>query len=108
MSFDSWLNSRRESFRDKHTQQALKDSKNREQALETANRKADIDSTTLEHNLFATTDRLETSTNEVNTIAKQIELEQINNKINKGGLTAEEIAELNEKEAFTKICVRQH
>lgn len=93
MTLDSWFNSRKESFRDKYAEKAIAEGHDREQALQYGLQPADISRATLEQKLYAISDRLETSTKEVNDCSSNLEI--INNHLNNGGLTTQEIVRLN-------------
>ena len=73
LSFDSFLNGRRESYRDKYTEEAIKSGSQREQALTEATRQAEIETSHLKVQLCATSERVESSTAEVNYYADKIQ-----------------------------------
>lgn len=73
MSVDSWYRSRQDLFRDKFLQEAIQKGMTKEKALEEANRKSEEFIQTLKVKLTASSDRLNTSTNNVNEWAKKIE-----------------------------------
>jgi len=65
MSFDSWLTSKKDSFKDKLLEEALKKGMANENALEEANRKSEEIIQTLKVKLTSTSDRLDNSTKNV-------------------------------------------
>jgi intracellular sulfur oxidation DsrE/DsrF family protein len=73
MSVDSWYRSRQDLFRDKFLQEALQTGTTKEKALEEANRKSEEFIQTFKVKLTASSDRLNTSTNNVNELAKKID-----------------------------------
>lgn len=72
MSVDSWISSKKESFKDKILQEALQKGMKNEQALEEANRKSEEFIQTLKVKLTATSDRLNTSTKNVSEYSERI------------------------------------
>ena len=84
MTFDSWLLSRRESFKDKFAEQAIKIGQDRERALEHSGKEADKTISTLEAKITATSDRVETTTKEVNDLSESMEI--LNKQIRNGDM----------------------
>jgi hypothetical protein len=66
MSVVSWYRSRQDLFRDKFLQEAIQKGMTKEKALEEANRKSEEFIQTLKVKLTASSDGLNTSTNNVN------------------------------------------
>lgn len=66
MTFDSWISSKKDSFKDKVLQEALQKGLTKEKALEEANNKAGETIQLLKEKLTATSDRLDNSINNVN------------------------------------------
>ena len=66
MTFDSWISSKKDSFKDKVLQEALQKGLTKEKALEEANNKAGETIQLLKAKLTATSDRLDNSINNVN------------------------------------------
>jgi hypothetical protein len=81
MSVDSWYRSRQDLFRDQFLQEALQKGMTKEMALEEANRKSEEFIQMLKLKLTASSDRLNTSTNNANEWAKKID--DINTELTK-------------------------
>ena len=71
-TFYSWLNSNRETYRDKYLEVAMKKGMQENKALEQSLQQSDRASSDLKINLCATSDRLDTATQEVNNYSDQI------------------------------------
>ena len=71
-SFDSWLQSRREQFRDKYLEEANKNGVLKEQASQQAAAKADHATTMLQNKLKIASDNLDTANLAVNEHSKRI------------------------------------
>ena len=90
LTFDSFLTGRRTQYRDRYVEEPLKKGAQREEALQTAQRQAEIKISQLQTDMCATADRLETATEDVNRCSAKIK--EINTEIISSNYNPEKIA----------------
>lgn len=100
LTFDSWLTSKRDSFKEKYVEQAIKNGEARERALNHSLREADKTVSELEVKATAVSDRIETTTNTVNELASNMNI--LNNQIRNGDMSPTDTACLETRLGYLK------